>query len=661
MPSILHLEDDVLDHKLIRASLAADGLADDLVRVETQAQFNAAIAERCYDLILSDFNLIAFDGTAALRESRRVCPDVPFIIVSGAMGETAAVELLKAGATDVVLKDRLERLAPAVRRAFRESNERAARAKAEAALRESVAGLRMMVESVRDYAIFPMDVDGRITGWNVGAERLFGYAEHEIVGQSAAVLFTPEDRIAEAAPRELRVAAERGVSDVERPHQRRDGSRFHASSVVTPIRDERGELVGFAKVARDVTERRRHEDQLERAREVAEQANRAKDQFLAVLSHELRTPLTPVLTTAQMLERDASLPERVRDAFRLIRRNVELETRLIDDLLDLTRVSRGKMTLNLTTVDVHAKILHVIEMCRDEANDNGVRLDAQLESPRCHVRGDAARVQQIVWNLIKNAVKFTPAGGRITVRSRLVDGAERLRVDVIDTGVGIEADVLPRLFNAFEQGGPEVTRMFGGLGLGLTISKAIVEMHEGKLSVQSEGRGRGSTFTVELPLAPAVTGPTPESSSSSDPSSAASDASASAASVEAAGGARILLVEDNADTAGVMTLLLESAGYVVRSASSVADALKSAAAEPPDLVVSDIGLPDGSGLDLMRQLRHRQPSIRGIALSGFGMDEDVRRSMAAGFSAHVTKPVDISVLEATVKRVADETAAGVVN
>lgn len=652
MPSILHLEDDVLDHKLVRASLAAEGFADDLARVETEAQFNAAIQSRCFDLILSDFNLVSFDGLAALRESRRVCPDTPFIIVSGAMGETAAVEILKAGATDVVLKDRLERLGPAVRRAFRESQERAAREKAESRLRQSEAGLRMMVESVRDHAIFPMDVAGRITGWNIGAERLFGYAENEIVGQFASVLFTPEDRIAEAAPRELRVAAERGISDEERAHQRRDGSRFHASSVVTPVRDDAGKLLGFTKVARDVTERKRHEDELERAREVAEQANRAKDQFLAVLSHELRTPLTPVLTTAQMFERERALPERVRDAFRLIRRNVELETRLIDDLLDLTRVSRGKMTLNLVTIDVHAKIGHVVDMCRDEAHDNGVRLTTQLDAARHHVRGDAARVQQVVWNLIKNAVKFTPAGGQISVRSR-DDENGKLRVEVSDTGVGIDPAVLPKLFNAFEQGGPDVTRAFGGLGLGLAISKAIVELHEGKLSVASEGKGRGATFAVELPTVVETT----QADFPGPAAAVAMTAIPAAAPAESPAGLRILLVEDNADTAGVMTLLLEASGYEVRSAASVADALKAAAAEPPEVVVSDIGLPDGSGLDLMRQLRHRHPMLRGIALSGFGMEEDVRRSLAAGFSEHLTKPVSIDQLEATVKRIADEVAA----
>ena len=645
MPSILHLEDDLLDHRLIRATLAGEGLADDLTRVEDADQYRSAISSRCFDLILSDLKLVSFDGMAALHHARATCPDVPFIICSGAMGETAAVDILKAGATDVVLKDRLERLAPAVRRAIRESGERAARALAESALRDSEARLRMMIESVRDYAIFPLDADGRITAWNVGAERLFGYAEHEIVGQPSSALFAPEDRLADTAARELRAATERGSSDEECTHQRRDGTRFLASSVVTPVLDDASRLVGFAKVARDISERRRHEDEVEQAREAAERASQAKDQFLAVLSHELRTPLTPVLTTAQMLERDDSLPARARDAFTLIRRNIELETRLIDDLLDLTRVSRGKMTLNLAEIDVHTKVCHIVEMCRDEARDKGVRVDVKLDATDHHVRADGARVQQVIWNLLKNSIKFTPAGGHVILRTRnAFNDRQQLLLEVQDDGVGIEPDVLPRLFSAFEQGGQNVTRIFGGLGLGLTISKAIVELHEGRLTAASQGRDHGTTMQVSLPtIVPSV------EADSAD--SASPDASCGSGATDDRASCSVLLVEDNADTAGVMLLLLESSGYVVSTADSVASALKAAADQPPDVLVSDIGLPDGSGLDLMRQLRHRQPSIRGVALSGFGMEEDIRRSLAAGFATHVTKPVDIDTLEAAIRRV----------
>jgi signal transduction histidine kinase len=379
------------------------------------------------------------------------------------------------------------------------------------------------------------------------------------------------------------------------------------------------------------------------ARAEAEAANRAKDQFLAVLSHELRTPLTAVLASVDAMNKSCGLSGTATELVDIIRRNVELEARLIDDLLDLTRVSRGKLELHRQPVDVHDELKHAVKMCR-QGDAQQKRIDVRLEAGAVHhwVSGDPARLQQVFWNLLKNAIKFTPEGGTVEVRTaNAADDA--VRVSVSDTGIGIDPEALPKIFNAFEQGDKSITRQFGGLGLGLAITRALVERHGGKISAESEGRYRGATFIVELHAVPAPL-TEPEEPAPAELGLAAADV-------------RILLVEDHADTARTMTLLLRSLGYRVTTAGSVASALEAAQSEKFDLLISDVGLPDGTGLDLMQQLLSRGP-MRGIVLSGFGMEEDVRRSLEAGFSLHLTKPIDLQRLEAAIERVTPGAAAG---
>jgi PAS domain S-box-containing protein len=442
----------------------------------------------------------------------------------------------------------------------------------------------------------------------------------------------PEDR------ERTRLAFEEAVRtrspyEVEHRVRSRGGPYRTYLARAVPILDDAGRIREWIGTSTDVTEQRRAEREAREAREAAESANRAKDAFLAALSHELRTPLNPVLMAATALEADPRWPPDLRDELRMIRRNVELEARLIDDLLDLTRITQGKMSFHLEMVDAHAKIRHAVEICRGEARAKQLRLDLELRARRHRVRADAARLQQVVWNLVKNAVKFTPEGGSVTVRTEDA-GADTLRITVADTGVGIEPDLLPRIFAAFEQGGPATTRRFGGLGLGLAISRAIVEAHGGTLSASSPGPGRGATFCVEL-------------GGATDPDAEA----AAAAPAEEAGPARplrVLLVEDHADTARVLARLLSRAGHEVTTASGVAAALERASAVPLDLLICDLGLPDGSGLEVMRRLR----PLPGIALTGYGMEQDVRRAHEAGFLAHLTKPVDFAELDSAIRRVA---------
>jgi signal transduction histidine kinase/CheY-like chemotaxis protein len=372
------------------------------------------------------------------------------------------------------------------------------------------------------------------------------------------------------------------------------------------------------------------------------QASRAKDDFMAVLSHELRTPLTPSLMMLNALSDDDRVDETVRRDLAMVRRNVELEARLIDDLLDLTRVASGKMQMTPGNVDGHKLLEDLLDTCQGEFQAKGITVKRAFEARRPWLYGDSARLQQVFWNLLKNAVKFTPAGGRIEVRTS--DAEDKLRVDVTDTGVGIPAEVLPRLFQRFEQGSDEVTRQFGGLGLGLSICRSIVEMHRGAIRAESRGSGWGATFTVVLPAR--ATAPTAKSGMQTQ-----------LLRLNGVLPRRVLLVDDHVDTRETLARLLTKASYEVTLAATVGEALQKAAEAKFDILVSDIGLPDGSGLDLMKKVREEY-GMRGVAFSGYGMEEDVQKSLEAGFFAHLTKPVEFGRLkEAMGQALQNKTAA----
>lgn len=506
-----------------------------------------------------------------------------------------------------------------------------ARKKAEQRMHAASRRLQSHVEN-SPVAIIEFDPELCIRLWTKGAQRIFGWTAEEVLGKFMRDVpwIHPEDRekVALTSTNLVMGTDLRNVSPNR--NLRKDGSTIYCEWYNSALQDGGGKRSSFFSLVLDVTERVRAEQARQEAKEEAERANQAKDRFLAVLSHELRTPLTPVLATAQLMETDAALSVEQQESVRMIRRNVELEARLIDDLLDLTRIIRGKLSLNSGTVDLHARLEHVLAMCRDEIRAKELAVTVEARAGHHHVYGDAARLLQILWNLVKNTVKFTPVGGRITIRTDNPSGAE-VAVVVQDTGVGIAPELLPRLFDAFEQGGEGVTRQFGGLGLGLAISKGLVDLHGGRLTASSEGRGKGATFTLILPT-------TAESEGRRHAEGGPAQARAMAAN------RRVLLVEDHADTAEVMIRLLKSYGIQVTLAGCVKDALQAIQAEQFDLLISDIGLPDGSGLELMRQVAAIRPT-KAIALSGYGMEEDIRKSKEAGFLMHLTKPADIRMLE----------------
>jgi signal transduction histidine kinase len=369
-----------------------------------------------------------------------------------------------------------------------------------------------------------------------------------------------------------------------------------------------------------------------------QEANARKDQFLAALSHELRTPLTPVLAAVTATDVENSNAEQLRNMLSIIRRNVELEARLIDDLLDLTRISRGKLEVDVRPTDMHSLLHHTVETCQEEIEQKGLILKWRLDAPKCVVEADPARMQQVFWNLLKNAVKFTPPGGQISITTRNLPG-DLIAAEIRDDGVGIAPSFIGKIFDAFEQGSPEITRHFGGLGLGLAIAKALVDAHGGTIHAESDPDVGGAAFTVTLRC-------TTQALLVSSPSAV----SKSAEDADGHSSIHLLLVEDHIDTARVLGRIISREGYQVHLAGSIQEAVALYEKQPMDCVISDIGLPDGSGTELIEKLNAIRPT-HAIALSGYGTERDVERSRKAGFFQHLTKPVHWPKLEKALKEV----------
>ncbi|MEX0272182.1 ATP-binding protein [Leptolyngbyaceae cyanobacterium UHCC 1019] len=922
----LLLEDNPLDAEMIGVTLLDGGVDCELCRVDTRSSFISALETNEFDLILADYALPAFDGASALEIARNLRPDIPFIFVSASMGEELAIEALKRGATDYVLKQRLGRLVFSVQRALREAQERRDRQQAEAALqqsetrlrkvaanlpngaafivdhelryllaegealrnagftsedlvgktlweaidpdlatqyesyyrqalagehyslehrshdrdyithgtplyndqgnveaalsvsydisdrkrieeslRESESRLKLMIESAREYAIFTLDLEGRITSWNSGAQGLVGYTEAEILGQSGQIIFTPEDNAQGKAEREMHLAQTEGQAENRRWHVRKNGSRFWGTSFVMPLRNGDNMLHGYIKIMRDETSQRQAEErfqtlydttsdllateqpltlmhnlfrnlstqleldyyfnymveerddfakqtlrdrstlhlknyqgleadeaqaiewlefgqslcglvaqeqqqivldhdqialhpqaQLYRSLRVTayagqplivqgrllgtlcfasrtrthftpdeasllqsvcdqmaialerthllnsiqqqadqlQRANQIKDEFLAVLSHELRSPLNPILGWSKLLQQGNLDSTKTKIALATIDRNAQIQVQLIDDLLDVSRILRGKLSLNTLPVDLSAVISAALETVYLAAEAKSLQIQVAISPDVGAVLGDAGRLQQVVWNLLSNAVKFTQSGGQVTIA--LTQTATDAQIAVSDTGKGIKPEFLPYVFEHFRQEDGATTRKFGGLGLGLAIARQIVEMHGGQIFVDSPGDGQGTTFTVQLPLA-------------SHPNELPS-AKASSPAMSDLNGIRILVVDDETDSREVVTFVLEQAGAIVTSISSGIEALQafeeSIEKSIPDLIVSDIGMPEMDGYMLLQHIRAIEQGtyIPAIALTAYAGEYEQKRAIAAGFQQHISKPVDPETL-----------------
>ncbi|MFT4174121.1 MAG: response regulator [Rhodocyclaceae bacterium] len=632
---VLIVEDSQFDAELAVEYLAHLPFAIEAIVVDNEREFVSHISRGNIDIVISDFSLPGFSGSEALAIARRVVPDLPFIFLSGVLGEEHAVDMLKRGATDYLVKSRLVRLPIVVERAIKEAEERRQRIEAERALRESEYLFSRIIESLRDYAVILLGPDGHIRTWNGASQAMFGYVLEEVRGRSADFLFVEADRLAGAFEQELALAAREGSASDDRWLQQRDGKLIYASGVTTLLTDENGRIQGFSKIVRDMTEAHTAAQAMEAARIVAEDANQAKNRFLAVLSHELRTPLTPILAAAHVLERNPQMPAEMVHLTTMIRRNIALEARLIDDLLDLTSIERDKLVLRTAALDTHAALRSAIDMLSEDIAHKQISLATELTALRTRMEGDEARIQQIFWNLLRNAVKFTHMGGRIHVQSSNPSD-DRIRVSVTDTGIGIDKSALSRIFTQFEQADPTIPKTFGGLGLGLAIALALTTRHGGTLVADSDGPGKGATFTLELPVCPSATSaPLPDQTTEPQPSTVGDVP-------------HILLVEDNRDAAEALQVALEMSGdYRVTTASSARQAIGLLRSQPFDLLICDIGLPDGNGLDVVAAADRDLPAI---ALSGYGMSADTARSLRAGFDAHLVKPLEQADLEREIRR-----------
>lgn len=717
----LLLEDSSLDAELIQANLLAGGVVCELVRVDTQADFVTALENRRFDLILSDYSLPNFDGIAALEVAHSQWPELPFIFVSATLGEELAIEAMKRGATDYVLKQRLQRLVPAVKRALREAQERHERQQAERSLKERNERLKLLFETASDL----LSAEQPLTLMNSLFKKLsvqldLHYYFNFLVDESGP-------------RRRLRLSSYGGISDDEAESIAciefgqymcgliaQEGRQIAVENVQCSLHPNaqvirslgitaysgqplvvQGRLLGtlsFASLTRthftpeELALLQATSDQiaiaLERAELIASlqkqteqltQANQIKDEFLAVLSHELRTPLNPILGWAKLLQVKACDPATTARALETIERNAKIQTQLIEDLLDVSRILRGKLNLIRNEVDLVPTVATALETVHlaAEAKKINVRfevldslggqfrhsvittiedkqiLDSTLfKHQKILVLGDTSRLQQVIWNLLSNAVKFTPPDGRITISLSVItkensqqemDQEEPMRgnatidyaqIQVTDTGQGISEAFLPHVFEYFRQAEGGTTRKFGGLGLGLAIAQHIVQAHGGTLQATSPGVGKGATFTVQLPLLKT------QPATSLDPEQHAPSSHTS----RLLNNLRVLVVDDEPDTLELITFLLRQEGAIVHTAACVREALVAFEEFQPELLISDIGMPEADGYALLHQLHKQIPAtskkIPAIALTAFARDEDRHRAISAGFQRHLAKPIN---------------------
>jgi len=537
-------------------------------------------------------------------------------------------------------------------------------------LSQSKERYRLLVEGATDYAIFMLDNNGNVISWNIGAERILGYQEAEIVGQPFSLIFTPEAIERGKPEQELRKAVAEGFAKENRWHVCKDGTPFWSHCVITPLQDEDGNLRGFSKIMQDITQRKQAEEERQQllireqtARAVAEAANRSKDEFLALLSHELRTPLTAILGWSGILHAGKLDEARAALAIETIERNAGLQMQLIEDLLDISRIVRGDFSLDFRFVDLVEVITAAIEVVQPAADAKGIQLQFVIDASVEQFWGDSDRLQQVVWNLLSNAVKFTPERGRVEVRLSVVSGSEPeakdkyAQIQVSDTGKGISADFLPYVFDRFRQADSKSTRADQGLGLGLAIARHLVELHSGTIGVESPGIGQGATFTVKLPQKAAPS----EATLASDPDQVQpSRVRGDAVPLDnplTLDGLRVLIVDDEADTREWVRTVLQECGAQAIAVGSVDEALEALEQLKPDVLVSDIGMPGEDGYALIRKVRELEPDIGeripAVALTAYASVEDYKEALSAGFQLHVAKPVRAAELVAVVASLAE--------
>jgi PAS domain S-box-containing protein len=500
-----------------------------------------------------------------------------------------------------------------------------------------------------DDAIVSKDLTGIITSWNQGAERVFGYTAKEAIGQSITMLL-PKDRLDEEKDILERIRSGRRVDHFQTVRRRKDGSMIDISVTISPIRTADGRIVGASKIARDITELKRISAEREQlleseriARAQAEHANRMKDDFLSTISHELRTPLNAIVGWTEVLKSTRGTPEEVAHGVEVIERNAHMQAQLIEDLLDLGRIASGKMTLNVEPVDIGAIIRQAIAAVQHAADLKNIQIKTILHDIRGGLMGDVKRLQQVIWNLLTNAVKFTPNHGRIMITVARTNS--HVDIKVADTGRGIDTKFMPFIFERFRQADASTTRQHGGLGIGLALVKQLVEMHAGIVRAESAGPGKGATFIITLPVAVAHLDRAPVAVPAFVPP---------AAEPGDLTGVKVLAVDDDRDSLEVLRRILTGRNAQVQTAASVEEALAIFVSFSPDVVLSDIGMPLQDGYELIRRIRQlpNGAMVPAAALTALARADDRMRALQAGFQTHVAKPVATAEVVAVVRSLA---------
>lgn len=637
------------DHpaNLLALEVILDDLGQELLRAHSGEEALRILENRDVAVILLDVQMPGMSGFEAAerirgRERSRLTPII--FLTAHESDEFPITEAYQLGAVDYLVKP----LVPVIVRAKVAALVELFAAKEQA--RRQADQLRLLVQGTIDYAIFMLDPQGRVATWNAGAERIKGYKAEEIIGQHFS-RFYPQEAIDRGWPdEELRRATALGRFEDEGWRLRKDGTQFWANVVITALKDKTGGLQGFSKVTRDLTERKRNEDSLRQAHEELEarvtertreliaanarlaEASRRKDEFLAMLAHELRNPLAPVLNGLHILRLSEADAQILEQAHGMMERQIHHLTRLVDDLLDVSRITQGRIQIRQEQLDLACLVRTTAEDRRLVLEQAGMKLTLEIPPEPVWVAGDPTRLAQILNNLLDNAVKFRNGGDSVTVRLTVDAGRREAVIQVQDRGIGIAPDLFPRLFDVFAQADKSLDRPRGGLGVGLSVVKGLVRLHGGDVEASSGGPGQGAAFTVRLPLkdehqvlTAVPTGPLKH----------------------AAVPIRVLIVEDNHDAADSLRILLELLGHQVAVAYSGPDGVRLAREWHPDVVLCDIGLPGLDGYGVAGELRHdpATANVQLIAVTGYGQEEDRRRAQQAGFDHHLTKPVDPEVLQ----------------
>jgi PAS domain S-box-containing protein len=651
---ILNLEDDALDTDLALALLRKDGLAAEIDRVDTQAGFEEALRRGGYSLIVADYSIPGMDALEALRLAREVRPEVPFIFLSGALGEETAIEMLKLGASDYVLKQRMERLVPAVRRALREAEEHAHRKWAEEALAQDRNLLRTLIDSLPD-CVYVKDTQSRFLAANLAVARLMGAATvNDILGKSDADFYPPEIAAEYRADEEELLRSGQPLVNKNEPHRDANGDLKAILTTKVPITDGQGKIVGLVGISHDITERMLAEEAMVAAKSAAEAANQAKSQFLANMSHELRTPMNAILGMIDVALPKATDPT-VQDCLQIVKGSADLLLTLLNDLLDSARIESGRVELESAPFSLRRMLDQITKVLAVRASENGLCFYCRIpeEMPDA-VIGDRMRLQQVLLNLAGNAIKFTEQGEvEVSVRALPQDGEPCLEFAVRDTGIGIPPSAQERLFRSFAQADASMARRFGGTGLGLSICKSLVEMMGGRIWAESEvGKGSTFRFTVHLPLAKEIP-PEFEVPVAVPPVARAQ--------------LRILLVEDNPANQKLATYVLQDRGHVVEIAGDGWEALRLTEQNRYDVILMDVQMPGMDGLEATAAIRKREDGgsrVPIIAMTAHAMKGDREKCLAAGMDGYLSKPIDahemISLVE-TLAAGSPSVAAGAVS